>query len=79
MRRFNLKLFALAALLAVTFSVGAMQAQTAPPDMILFNGKIITVDQRFSVAQGIGSEIKRSIDPQRINGFVKASEIHISN
>src|ERR1700754_13326 len=36
--------------------VGAVvlgSAQTNPPDLILTNGKIITVDDRFSIAQAV--------------------------
>ena len=42
--RLNLTLLALALL-----ALGALRAQS--PEMILTNGKIITVDERFSVAQ----------------------------
>src|SRR5580693_8982876 len=38
----------LLALLAVV-----LQAQQAPPDLIFSNGKIITVDERFSIAQAV--------------------------
>ena len=41
----------LAGLLVVTS--GSLAAQQASPDMILNNGKIITVDDRFSIAQAI--------------------------
>jgi predicted amidohydrolase YtcJ len=33
--------------------VGAVSAQQNAPDLILFNGKIITVDERFSIAQAV--------------------------
>jgi len=33
--------------------VAIMQAQQAPPDLILSNGKIITVDERFTIAQAV--------------------------
>ena len=32
---------------------GAMHAQQAPPDLILSNGKIVTVDDRFTIAQAV--------------------------
>ena len=41
-----------AAALAIA-GASAMYAQQAPPDTILFNGKIITVDDRFSIAQAV--------------------------
>src|SRR3989337_1776138 len=28
-------------------------AQTVPPDLILLNGKIVTVDERFTIAQAV--------------------------
>jgi len=34
-------------------SAGAMHAQQAPPDLILSNGKIVTVDDRFTIAQAV--------------------------
>ena len=43
-----------AALLAVAGASAASHAQQpAAPDTILFNGKIITVDDRFSIAQAV--------------------------
>jgi predicted amidohydrolase YtcJ len=53
MRQFTLKLIVFAALIAVTFPPGTLRAQVPAPDLILFNGKIITVDQRFSIAQAV--------------------------
>jgi len=39
------------------FAIGAaaaqLQAQQPPPDLILTNGKIVTVDERFSIAQAV--------------------------
>ena len=40
--------------------MAGLSAQQAPPDLILSNGKIITVDERFTVAQAVavrGSQI----------------------
>ena len=43
----------------VTSAVGALivmaslSAQQNPPDLVLFNGKIITVDERFTIAQAV--------------------------
>jgi len=40
--------------LAVVLSAAAMlEGQTAAPDLVLSNGKIITVDERFTIAQAI--------------------------
>jgi hypothetical protein len=40
------------ALLAAVFAA-ALAAQTPAPDLILLNGKVVTVDERFSVAQAV--------------------------
>ena len=53
MRRLNVILIALATLLAVTIPAATLRAQMSSPDLILLNGKIITVDQRFYVAQAV--------------------------
>src|SRR5882757_6756612 len=37
------------------------QAQTAAPDIILSNGKIITVDNRFSIAQAVAVRGERIV------------------
>ena len=37
-----------------TFAI--LRAQQAAPDLILTNGKIVTVDERFTIAQGNGLE-----------------------
>jgi predicted amidohydrolase YtcJ len=42
----------LAFLIALAFA-GGLHAQQTAPDLILFNGKIITVDERFTVAQAV--------------------------
>jgi len=61
MRRFTLKFIALTALFAVLFSAADLRAQMTPADTILFNGKIITVDQRFSVAQAVAIRGERIV------------------
>jgi predicted amidohydrolase YtcJ len=53
------KLF-LASLLALAAAV-APQAQQPPADMILTNGKIITVDDRFSIAQAVAVRGERIV------------------
>jgi predicted amidohydrolase YtcJ len=40
-------------LLVSAFSAGLAVAQTLPPDLLLLNGKIITVDDRFTIAQAV--------------------------
>ncbi len=42
-----------AAALFTLMGTTALHAQAAAPDVILFNGKIITVDNRFSIAQAV--------------------------
>ncbi|HSI35755.1 MAG TPA: hypothetical protein VK986_19390, partial [Tepidisphaeraceae bacterium] len=41
--------------LVVTVAVIGLRAtaQNAPPDLILLNGKVVTVDQRFTVASAV--------------------------
>jgi predicted amidohydrolase YtcJ len=41
------------AALAVVLAVTTLRAQTPAPDLILSNGKIITVDERFTIAQAV--------------------------
>jgi predicted amidohydrolase YtcJ len=40
-------------LLAAFVTALALNAQQAPPDLILSNGKIVTVDQRFTITQAV--------------------------
>jgi predicted amidohydrolase YtcJ len=44
---------AIAALLATASAPAVLQAQAPAPDVILSNGKIVTVDNRFSIAQAV--------------------------
>ncbi len=44
---------AIAALLATASAPAVLRAQAPAPDVILSNGKIITVDNRFSIAQAV--------------------------
>jgi len=39
--------------LALASGVAILPAQQPAPDVILSNGKIITVDERFSIAQAV--------------------------
>ena len=40
-------------LFPAVFLAMALQAQQSPPDLVLTNGKIITVDERFAIAQAV--------------------------
>jgi adenine deaminase len=52
---------ALAALAAITATIQPAPAQQAAPDVILSNGKIITVDARFSIAQAVAIRGERIV------------------
>ena len=52
MTRWTLSRMAIAVLVAIA-AVSILQAQQSPADTILSNGKIITVDDRFSIAQAV--------------------------
>ena len=41
------------ALFAIVGAIAISDAQQAAPDLILSNGKIITVDQRFTIAEAV--------------------------
>lgn len=41
------------ALFAIVGAIAISDAQRAAPDLILSNGKIITVDQRFTIAEAV--------------------------
>ncbi len=72
MRRFNMKFIAFTALIVVVFPAAILRAQMPSPDLILINGKIITVDQRFSIAQAVairGDRIVAVGTSQEINGL----------
>ena len=52
------------------FLVAGLSARQGAPDLILFNGKIITVDERFSIAQAVavrGNQIAAVGTTQDIN------------
>ena len=40
-------------LLAIAGATGMLRAQRPVPDLVLSNGKIITVDERFTIAQAV--------------------------
>jgi predicted amidohydrolase YtcJ len=42
-----------AALCAAIAAIHVLRAQQAPPDLVLTNGKVVTVDERFTIAQGL--------------------------
>ena len=60
--------------LALSLSVHAQQAQPAPADTILFNGKIITVNDTFQIAQAVAIRKDRfvavgsNVDIQKLAG-----------
>src|SRR5689334_20922915 len=53
MKRSMLTVAAAGTLLIVVRAASLMLAQTGVPDLILSNGKIITVDERFTIAQAM--------------------------
>ena len=53
MRHFHWRMIVVVALSAITSTSIFIRAQQAAPDLILTNGKIITVDERFTIAQAV--------------------------
>ncbi len=56
--------------------VSTLVAQQNPPDLVLFNGKIITVDERFSIAQAVavrGNQIVAVGTNQDVNRLAGAA------
>jgi predicted amidohydrolase YtcJ len=53
MKTVHWKIAVIAASLAITSASILSRAQQAAPDLILTNGKIITVDERFTIAQAV--------------------------
>src|SRR5712691_6493168 len=53
MKRWRLKVAVAGMLLAIVSVASLTRAQQTAPDLILSNGKIITVDERFSIAQAV--------------------------
>jgi len=49
------------ALFAIVGAIAISDAQQAAPDLILSNGKIITVDQRFTIAEAVAIKNDRVI------------------
>jgi predicted amidohydrolase YtcJ len=49
------------ALFAIVGAIAISDAQQAAPDLTLSNGKIITVDQRFTIAEGVAIKNDRVI------------------
>src|SRR5436190_2381026 len=57
-------------LFAAALLVTAVYAQQSPPDLVLSNGKIITVDERFTIAQAVairGGRVLATGTNQEIN------------
>jgi predicted amidohydrolase YtcJ len=61
MTRFTAKFVVSGALLMAMTAGSALDGQEAPPDVILSNGKIITVDERFTIAQAAAIRGERFI------------------
>src|SRR5438093_1567834 len=53
MRHFHWRMMVVVVLSAITSTSIFIRAQQAAPDLILTNGKIITVDERFTIAQAV--------------------------
>src|SRR6266581_7024605 len=53
MNRRTLSLVGAGALVVILGALTILRAQQAAPDIILSNGKIITVDERFTIAQAV--------------------------
>ena len=53
MKRFTSSAAVASGLLLMAAAAWLVAAQQSPPDIVLSNGKIITVDERFSIAQAI--------------------------
>jgi predicted amidohydrolase YtcJ len=53
MKEWTWKIVIVAGLLAIASTGPILRAQQSPPDQILTNGKIITVDERFRIAQAV--------------------------
>ncbi len=55
------KVLVAGALLAMVGATSLLWAQEPAPDMVLSNGKIITVDERFSIAQAVAVRGERIV------------------
>lgn len=53
MNKLTWKLIAIAAWLAIGAATSSVHAQRPAPDLVLLNGKVITVDDRFTIAEAI--------------------------
>lgn len=61
MNRLTWQTIATAALLALVGGASTVRAQQRVPDLILSNGKIITVDERFAIAQSVAIRADRVV------------------
>ncbi len=61
MNRLTWQTIATAALLALVGGASTVRAQQRVPDLILSNGKIITVDERFAIAQAVAIRADRVV------------------
>ena len=61
MNRRTLSIAVVGVLLVVAGATSLLRAQQAAPDVILTNGKIITVDERFTIAQAVAVQGDRIV------------------
>ena len=51
--------------------MGAAHGQTTPPHLILINGKVVTVDDRFSVAEALAVKGERLVAVGKTRDIVR--------
>src|SRR5262245_60176683 len=61
MKSFSSKSIALGLLIFAACGGMTLRAQQSPPDVILSNGKVITVDERFTIAQAVAIRGERIV------------------
>ena len=66
-------------LVAIAGAAMFLTAQQAAPDLILSNGKIITVDERFSIAQAVAIRGDRFVGPEEVLKVALADKDHVAN
>ena len=61
MRRAASSVATAVALCATVGVIQMLRAQQPPPDLVLTNGKVVTVDERFTIAQGLAVRGERIV------------------
>ena len=61
MRRFTSSIVVASGLLLIATAAYLVAAQQSFPDIVMSNGKVITVDERFSIAQAIAMKGDRIV------------------